>query len=152
MNSIGNNAWNSGCYLTDKELENLIAQTEAEPMLHPPKEFQHEIIAIVRRKRQKSKNRKLFFYGMKVFAAAAAMLCILFIIPGDIRPEDRFENGRIQNDRSEPGPWMQEAEEAGEENLARQLNRQMNEYCSRLNGQLNQLVRMEVHFNEKEEK
>lgn len=149
MNHGLNGANNNTGYLTDEELEKLIARTEAGEMLHPPKEFQHEIIGRIRQKRQQSKNRQLFSYGMKVFAVTAAMLCILFIIPGDGYPEDRFRNRQsIQNGSS----LSAETERFETEGFAGQLNRKMNEYCSKLDERLNQLVRMEVLFHEKEEK
>ena len=45
MNNIENNR-----YLSEEELEKLIAMTEAEPMLRPPGEFKSESLGRIRRK------------------------------------------------------------------------------------------------------
>lgn len=146
-NDSMNNTNNNKCYLSDEELEKLIIQTEAEPILCPPKGFQHEIIAIVRQRKRKRKNLQLFSYSIKVFAATAATLGILFMVPANIRPETGSDFGQMPKEQTDAG-----AEAPEQEDFARQINRRLNEYCNRLNGRLDQLVRMEVHFNEKEEK
>ena len=46
MNDIEKNR-----YLSEEELEKLIAMTEAEPLLHPPGEFNSENLGRIRRKR-----------------------------------------------------------------------------------------------------
>lgn len=119
-----NNMKNTGSYLSDEELERLIAITEAEPMLRPPREFKNEIIGQIHRKRKNVKNIQLFSYSMKVFAATAAALTIMLVVPDNIRSEDTRKqtyNG----------------------NFMYRLNEKMDDYCSQLNEKLNQLVGME---------
>ena len=132
MNNIENNR-----YLSEEELEKLIAMTEAEPMLHPPGEFKSEILGRIRRKRKQTKNLRLFSYSVKVFAATAAALTIMLIAPENIRPEE-VRAGKILQERQE-----QEMSQIFNGNFMYQLNEKMDDYCSQLNNRLNQLVGME---------
>lgn len=117
-------------YLTEEALERLIAQAEAEPMLHPPKGFRDEILSQISRKKKRKKNIQLFSYSMKVIVATAAALGMLLIVPDTIETKERFY----------------------EESFAYRLNSQMNMYCDQFNESLNQLVDREVIYHEKEEK
>lgn len=132
MNNIENNR-----YLSEEELEKLIAMTEAEAMLHPPGEFKSEILGRIRRKRKHTKNMRLFSYSVKVFAATAAVLTIMLIAPETIRPEEA-EPGKTVQERQ-----MQEMSQIFNGNFMYQLNEKMDDYCSQLNSRLNQLVGME---------
>lgn len=127
-------------YLSDEELERLIAVTEAEPLLHPPKELKSDILGQIRRKRKYAKNMQLFSYSMKVFAATAAALTVLLIVPENIRPEDTLSAHMMQDERQAAGQteWL-----GSGENYMYELNEKMNDYCSQLNSRLNQLIRME---------
>lgn len=127
MNNIENNR-----YLSEEELEKLIAMTEAEPMLHPPGEFQSEILGRLRRKRKHTKNLRLFSYSVKVFAATAAALTIMLIVPENILSEEMRRSGQ------EPT-----TQEIYDDNLMYKLNEKMDDYCSQLNSRLNQLLGME---------
>lgn len=137
-----NDSKNYPTYLSDEELERLIAMTEAEPMLRPPGAFKDDIIRQVRRKRKTAKNLKLFSYSMKVIAVTAAALGIMLIIPEDIRPE---------NIRTEDSIGYGQIRKTQDDGYTYRLNERMNDYFSQLNGKLNQLVRMEVYYDEKEE-
>lgn len=132
MNNIENNR-----YLSEEELEKLIAMTEAEPMLHSPGEFKSEILGRIRRKRKHVKNLRLFSYSVKVFAATAAALTIMLIAPETIRPEE-VEPGKTVQERQ-----VQEMSQIFNGNIMYQLNEKMDDYCSQLNSRLNQLVGME---------
>lgn len=163
-------------YLTDEALEKLIASVESEPLLHPPKGFGDEIIYHIRRKRKYKKNLQLFSYSMKVIAATAASLAIVLAVPDNINREegpmtgiisqlqDGIENSQMNkaedqdnimknqadgtNDHKQFG---QERKKSYDERFTYKLNKHMDEYVSIVNGKLNELVRMEVNFNEKEE-
>ena len=135
MNNIENNR-----YLSDEELEKLIAVTEAEPMLHPPGEFKSEILGRIRRKRKYTKNLRLFSYSVKVFAATAAALTIMLFTPEHIRPE---EVGHSVQEQTEQEGQVQEMSQFFNGNFMYQLNEKMDDYCSQLNSRLNQLVGME---------
>lgn len=149
MNNIKNfKKSDAGAYLTDEALEKLISETEAEPLLRPPKEFKNDIIGQICRKRKNMKNMQLFSYSAKVIVATAAAIAIMLVVPENIRPE---ENMGSEQQRS----WQRRrdrVEEAYEESSVWKLNRKINEYYDRLNDGLNQLIRMEVQLNEKEEK
>ena len=132
MNDIENNR-----YLSEEELEKLIAMTEAEPMLHPPRGFKSEILGRIRRKRKLTKDLKLFSYSVKVFAATAAALTIMLILPENIRPEEAGPGKTVQEGQ------VQEMSKIFNGNLMYQLNEKMDDYCSQLNSRLNQLVGME---------
>lgn len=117
-------------YLTEEALEQLIAATEAEPMLHPPRGFRDEIFDQIHRKRKRKKNVQLFSYSMKVIAVTAAALGVLLIVPDTIEPKERFY----------------------EESVVYQFNNKMNMYCDQFNENLDQLVSREVIYHEKKEK
>lgn len=144
-NIISFNKSNSGSYLSDEALERLISETESEPLLQPPKEFKNDIIGRIRQKRKYLKNVQLFSYSTKVIAAAAAAIAIVLFVPENIRPETDMYMDRQQNSQES----RSEIEDY-EERPIWQLNRKMNEYYDKLNDGLNQLLRMEVHLNEKE--
>lgn len=132
-----NNMKNTGNYLSDEELERLIAITEAEPMLHPPREFKNEIIGRIHQKRKTAKNLQLFSYSMKVFAATAAALTIMLAVPDNIRSEEAEANRTMQERQAK------EMAQIYNGNFMYRLNEKMDDYCSQLNNRLNQLVGME---------
>lgn len=135
---------NNTAYLSDEALQKLIADTESAPLLCPPKRFKDEILERIDRKRQYKKNMQLFSYSVKVIAATAAAIGILLFVPDNIEPE------KTVRDREKYLLEQQEKEKSYVENPAWQLDRKINEYYDMLNDRLNQLLRMEVDFDEKE--
>jgi len=136
------------CYLSDEALRELIAETEAEPMMRPPKGFRDEIVSRVRQKRKRMKNVALFSYSMKVIAATAAALGLILIVPENIRPRKGGETGTMQEWQAEEiskGPVPEEAWTEQEGFLYRFSNR-LDEACSELNGRLNRLVGTEGQY------
>lgn len=130
-------------YLTDEALEKLISAVEAEPLLHPPKEFKQDLINQIRLKRKKSKEKQLLFYSIKVIAATAAALWLMIIMPENILPEDGKRPVLIQERQDETvDGQMQRLPD--EDSFNNRLNNRLNTYCSQLNEGLNKLVRMEV--------
>lgn len=130
-------------YLTDEALEKLISAVEAEPLLHPPKEFKQDLINQIRLKRKKSKEKQLLFYSIKVIAATAAALWLMIIMPVNILPEDGRRPVLIQERQDETvDGQMQRLPD--EDSFNNRLNNRLNTYCSQLNEGLNRLVRMEV--------
>ena len=130
-------------YLTDEALEKLISAVEAEPLLHPPKEFKQDLINQIRLKRKKSKEKQLLFYSIKVIAATAAALWLMIIMPENILPEDGRRPVLIQERQDEiVDGQMQRLPD--EDSFNNRLNNRLNTYCSQLNEGLNRLVRMEV--------
>lgn len=142
-------------YITDEALEELIASVESKPLMHPPKGFRDDIISQIRRKRKYKKNFQLFSYSMKVIAATAASLGIVLIVPDNISNEESTRPGIISELRDEiaggHNQFVQE-KKSYDEKIIYKLNKHMDEYVSAVNGKLNEFVRMEVNFNEKEEK
>ncbi|MCM1174109.1 MAG: hypothetical protein NC341_03555 [Blautia sp.] len=147
-NSTGNSipGGQSRNYLSDEALQELIAGTEAEPLLCPPKGFRDEIIGRIHRKKEHMKKVSLFSYSMKVIAATAAALSLILIVPENIRPEENSGPGAVQG-------WLEEAKEQDlEEAWTRQngflyrFSSGLDEACSRLNGRLNQLVGTEGYY------
>lgn len=140
-------------YLSDEALERLIAQVEAEPvLLRTPGEFKNDIMRQISLKKKRKKNVELFSYSLKVFAAVAAALTIVFIVPESFRQENGTRPGGIRGGQAQQGQMMPEEEAVYRESFGFALNRRMDGYCSRLNSRLNELVGMEVSDNEKEEK
>jgi len=94
-------------YLSDDELQRLIAEVEADGMLRAPSYLKAEIFSKLdsgagRRKRA-SKGWRLFTYSAKVAFGAAAAIAMLWIVPSDL----------LHN-----GTWMEQAEavrDVGEE-------------------------------------
>lgn len=128
-------------YLTDEALERLIISVEAEPLLHPPKEFKQDLINQIHLKRRKSKEKQLLFYSIKVIAATAAAIWIMIVMPENILPEDGRRPVLIQ-ERQDTQAEEQRLPDGNSFN--NRLNNRLNTYCSQLNEGLNRLVRMEV--------
>ena len=161
-------------YLTDEALEKLIADVEKEPMLRPPMNFGDDVISRIQRKRKYKKNMQLFSYSMRVIAATAAALAIVLIVPDNIsteesrlsgwqppkysRQEVRVQEDEVRDDGTQQGnaqednKYVMAVRKPYDERFIYKLNKHMDEYVSMINGKLNQFVRMEVNFNEEEEK
>ena len=156
---------------TDDDLDELIAQVEAEGMLHPPKGFHDDVISRIRRKRKYKKNLQLFSYSMKVITATAAAIGIVLIVPGNISTQESGMPGFVsewqESNETDAQKKLQKEEERKERernqyakkieriqngNFVHRINRQMDEYVDIVNGKLDQFIRMEVNNNEKEEK
>lgn len=145
--SAGRGDARAEAYLSDEALQELIAATEAEPMMRPPKGFRDEVLARVRRKRQRVRNMSLFSYSMKVIAATAAAVSIVLIVPENIRPDQNGGTGMrtewqkeeildktvLEDERSERGDFLN------------RFSNRLDGFCSALNGRLNQLVGTEGH-------
>ena len=135
-------------YLSDEALQELIAATEAEPMMRPPKGFRDEIIERVHRKRKRMKNMSLFSYSMKVIAATAAALSLILIVPENIRPEEGGKAGIIQEwqeEENSKGP-ISEAEWLEQQGFLYRFSNRLDEACSKLNGRLDRLVGTEGQY------
>lgn len=130
-------------YLTDEALEKLIVSVEAEPLLHPPKEFKQDLINQIRIKRKKNKEKQLLLYSVKVIAATAAALWIMIVMPENILPEDGSRPVLIQERQDEIAEGQMQSL-PDEDSFNNRLNNRLNIYCSQLNEGLNKLVRMEV--------
>ncbi|MCM1144279.1 MAG: hypothetical protein NC318_09770 [Blautia sp.] len=147
-------------YLSDEALKELIAATEEEPLLHPPGAFKNDILEQIRRRKKRRKDRQLFSYSMKVIVAAAAALGILLMMPDTMRSEEQGYSGWWQQNMRQYGQSYGTPEENAENAVRKNdgggfadwLNRQMDEYCNRLNTGLDRLIRMEDYDDEKEEK
>ncbi len=126
------------CYLTDEALERLIARTESEAMIHPPKGFKGEIMERIELKKRRGRNRQMFSYSMKVIVATAAALGIVLIVPANIRSGERAET-------MESMDMEQYREQQSDGSFTFRLNTRMDEYCSQFNEKLNQLFGMEAY-------
>lgn len=109
---------------TDDALEKLIAQVEAEGMLHPPKGFHDDVISRIRRKRKYKKNLQLFSYSMKVITATAAAIGIVLIVPGNISTQESSISGFIsewqESDNTDVGKTSQNYKTSEEEKKAQE--------------------------------
>ncbi|MGN0483104.1 MAG: hypothetical protein ACI4HI_06100 [Lachnospiraceae bacterium] len=117
-------------YLSDEELQNLIADVEAHHMLQAPSYLKAEILTQAQQMKEKQlpaveQNRKpvqlrqkrkqqLFFYRLKVSAAAAAAILLLFCLPN-------VEKQLPQNFEQKPSITRRLAETSG--NWCEQMNR-----------------------------
>lgn len=137
-----------GFYLSDEVLQELIAATEAEPLMRPPKGFRDEIIARVRQKRKRRKNISLFSYSMKVIVATAAALGLILIVPENIRTEKgsgagtvlEWQTEEISEKSGSETEWMEQ------KGFLYRFSNSLDDACSRLNGRLNQLVGTEGQY------
>lgn len=162
-------------YLTDEALEELISSVEAGPLLRPPKGFKSDIITQIQRKRKYKKNMQLFSYSMKVIAATAASVGIVLVVPNNISTDEsklsgvvsewQEDNADSQSDNTDnqkdnadshfgriEKKHGRDTEKSYDERFIYRINKHMDEYVSIVNEKLNQFVRMEVNFNEEEEK
>ena len=69
--------------MNEEELNALIEQVESQEMLRAPKHLKEDVMAQIRRDRQKAARKQLFLYRMKVVAAMAAALTLLILMPDD---------------------------------------------------------------------
>ena len=107
--------------------EQLIRQTEAEGLIKAPAHMKQEILERSRRvdyqlaitTKRLSKQMQLFFYSLKVGAAVAAALFLLFMVPKELP----------QTEPMAP----REAARQQEETLNRRLNNGMQEISQMLN-------------------
>ena len=129
-------------YLSQEALERLIAETEAGPMLYPPKGFKDDILNQIREKKQRIKNRQLFSYSMKVIVATAAALGIILIVPMNLRSQEGKE--AVENVGTTVSEQPQNMQSDG--SFTSPLNTWLDEYCSQFNEKLNQLFGMEVYY------
>ena len=67
-------------YLTDDELDRLIADVECQGLLQSPSYLRNEVLAGTENSLQKRKLQ-FYIYSVKVCAAAAAAIFVLFTIP-----------------------------------------------------------------------
>lgn len=132
-------------YLSDEELEKLIAMTQAEPLLHPPREFKSDIIRQIHRKRKYSKNFKLVSYSVKVLTATAAAVGLLLVMPESMRTEDtiRYRVEKTWQDDRDKARYEEEMGPLYEEGFLFRLNERADDYCSQFNGKLSQIMGME---------
>ncbi len=138
-------------YLSDEALEALIAQIESQPLMQPPPDFQNEIFQKIKRKKEQRKERALFSYSMKIIAASAAALFIVLTVPGNIYSKETV----LAQKEKELAQREKEFEELingkqNEKDFTNQLNWQLNEHFKKLNEKLNQMVSMEVIYDEEE--
>lgn len=122
-------------YMSDEELEQFIAEIEAEPLLHPPRELKNDILQTLHQKKKHQKNMQLFLYGMKVAAATAAAIMILLSVPDNLYSQEKI---------------VVQQEEIFEGDVLYRFNQKVNGYFGKLNNKLNQLMKMEVIHYEKE--
>ena len=71
------------CYLSEKELEELMEQVESHEMLRAPVHLKSNVMAQIRRERRDAKRKQIFAYRAKVLIAMAAALTVLILIPDD---------------------------------------------------------------------
>lgn len=69
--------------LSDEELAELIGQVEAHEMIRAPRQLKDNVFTQIRRERRAAKKRQVFTYRVKVLAAMAAALAVLFFMPDD---------------------------------------------------------------------
>ena len=112
-----------GCYLSEEELEKLIAVTQAEPLLRPPKEFKNDIMRRIYKRKRDSKNFKLLAYSVKVLTATASAIGIMLVMPENIRSEDDMGHGQ--------------------EKLVYRLNERMEDYSSQFSNKWDQIIELE---------
>ena len=96
-------------YLSDEELSRLISQVENHEMLRAPAYLKEETVSRMRQLsperesaplivagREREKKRALIFYSLKVGAAAAAAIVMLFALPvREIESAQRREQSRV---------------------------------------------------------
>ena len=139
--------------MTDEDIWALIEQTEREGMLDPPAGFQDEVLWQIRRQRKRKKDMQLFSYSTKVLMTMAATLFILFAVPETfdskawvqkqlasgqteiVQPDNILQTESEQSDPS----W--EKWTAGADRLLSRFSERLDQYCSKVNDSLDQLVK-----------
>lgn len=150
--------------MTDEDILALIEQTEREGMLDPPAGFRDEVIWHIRRKRKRKQDVQLFSYSAKVLMTMAATLFILFAVPETFNPKEwileqwiteQTEVEHADNDRQAEAEHANNDRltKAGQSDSAREkwtadadrflgrFSQTLNQYCSKVNDGLDQLVK-----------
>ena len=139
--------------MTDEDIWALIEQTEREGMIDPPAGFQDEVLWQIRKKRKRKKDIQLFSYSAKVFMTMAATLFILFAVPETFDSKawvqkqlasgqtEAIQPDNILQTESEQFSPAREKWTAGADRLLSRFSQTLDQYCSKVNDGLDQLVK-----------
>lgn len=130
-------------YLNDDELEALIQEVEENELVPAPAPLKEKILFQVAaeesrkaRKKQQSKQTRLFIYSTKVVLATAAALLILFNLPGEVELAQKTLD-------TKPGVMKE---------ITYKTNQKCNKFISALNKYSFELNHKEDYVNDKKEK
>jgi len=140
MSRENQNRDHDGNYLSEEELEKLIAEVETKAMLHAPRNLKAEVLQSAEQERsersaakeitgkrsaayQKSRRRAFFLYAIEVEAVSAAAIAMLFLTP--VRNADSWTSQRVQDPTS---------------SVMYQINEKSNAFCSHLYDFSNRII------------
>ena len=140
MSRENQNRDHDGNYLSEEELEKLIAEVETNSMLHAPHNLKDEILQAAEQEQsdlsvkkeivkkrpaayQKSRRRAFFLYVLEVEAVSAAAIAMLFLTP--VRNADSWTSQKVQDPTS---------------SVMYQINEKSNAFCSHLYDFSNRMI------------
>ena len=126
-------------YLTDEELQKLIASVESSDLLSAPGYLKDAIIQKAAPKRPR-RQHELLLFSAKIITAAAASIALLFTMP-DFEQMGNFpQRSIITAERP--------AENTGDDSFLRKFNQKANEFCSMISDGTNYFFQKEEHLND----
>lgn len=87
-------------YLTEEELACLIAQVEAEGMLHAPKHMKSNVLKSLHVQKEAAKEKQLLLYQLRIAVTTAAAIAVLILMPA-IGAKDTIRASFRQMERKE---------------------------------------------------
>lgn len=149
-------------YLSDEELEKMIAQIEQGPLVQAPEYLEKMILQKAERiavresveivpirhamreggqplGRKTSKRGQLLAYSLKIVAAAAAAIALVITVP---QMEQKTEDSYRQQEQymQEQSQKETQKESRGKKSVARNLNEKTSDFCSRLFEKTNEIL------------
>lgn len=124
-------------YLSEEELQQLIAETE-EQMPYRAPDYLEQMILQKAKPVTASKNRQLFSYSLKIVAAAAAALALIFTIP--VTQENDYEAYRRQIAEEQQKRKEEWEKTRGEKSTMQNVNDRTNEICRLLSDKTSELL------------
>ena len=122
-------------YLSEEELQQLIAETE-EQMPYRAPDYLEQMILQKAKPVTASKNRQLFSYSLKIVAAAA--LALIFTIP--VTQENDYEAYRRQIAEEQQKREDEWEKTRGEKSTMQNVNDRTNEICRLLSDKTSELL------------
>ena len=95
-------------YLNDEELEQLIDQTEQEPLLQAPSYLKREVLEKIQKKEDLRHRNAMRLKNWQIITIVAAALLFLMVMPMQVQPRSvgMPEKNQILSGQDTVGSWM----------------------------------------------
>lgn len=124
-------------YLSEEELQRLIAETEEQLPYRAP-DYLEQMILQRAKPVTASKSRQLISYSLKIAVAAAAAITLIFTIP--VTQENDYEAYRKQVEAEQQKRAEEREKARGEKSRMQNVNDKANELCRLLTDKTSELL------------